>query len=86
MRCNLENYFSHQVSKKRQFFPIVASEVIFPLLRDQSCIVYLFFFKQLLLTFDPIIVEKVSILLLDMMVVSSTRTHHVCIMMTFREE
>ena len=47
MRCNLENYFSHQVSKKGQFFPnIVASEVIFPLLRDQSCIVYLFFLNS----------------------------------------
>lgn len=31
-----------------------------------------------MLTFDPIIVEKVSILLLDMMVVSSVHTIHVC--------
>ena len=45
----------------------------------ESNLALLIFVSQLLLTFDPIIVEKVSILLLDMMVVSFTNAVLACV-------
>ena len=50
----------------KQYFPDCESDIAF-----------FFVLQQLLLTFDPIIVEKVSILLLDMMVVRLIHALHV---------